>query len=103
MVAKGKTPKHADQYRDRTAGRGSVKGTPVGDLEHGRSIQALARTAAALEDALSHAYFGDLSSESIQAGRRDPEVISASRIRPSMTRAAIRAFLLWSQRTKQYP
>ncbi len=97
MVAKGKTPNHAGQYRDRTSTLiALVKGTPIGDLEQGRSIQALARTAATTKRVLSQAHFGDLSPESIQSALATLSDFGKSNQTVNHYRAAIRAFLRWA-------
>jgi site-specific recombinase XerC len=107
MLAKGKTAKHADQYRDR-AGKvmALASGTSICALELGRSVQALERTAAALDDALSHAHFGGLSSESIQSALATLSDFGKSNQTVNHYRAALRAFLIWCKergRTRDNP
>src|SRR5262245_4329250 len=97
MLAKGKTPKHADQYRDR-AGRliTLVKGTRLADIDPGRKPEALERAARLLESVLSQAHFSDLTSETIQsalAGLRDCGKSSQT---ANHYRAALRAFCRWA-------
>src|SRR5262249_7847072 len=67
LLAKGKTPMHADHYRDR-AGRlvALVRGTCLADIDPGRKPEAVGRAVRLLEGVLSRAHFSDLSPESIQ-------------------------------------
>src|SRR5262249_28094288 len=60
MTNKGKTARHADQYRDR-AGKltALVKGVSLDDLVPGRKPEAMVRAAKLLESTLSRAYYGD--------------------------------------------
>ena len=102
MVAKGKTPNHAGQYRDRTSTLiALVKGTLIGDLEQGRSIKALARTAATTKRVLSQAHFGDLSPESIQSALATLSDFGKSNQTVNHYRVAIRAFLRWAHERKR--
>src|SRR5689334_9653889 len=54
LMAKGKTAKHADQYRDR-AGKlvALVKGRTLDDLVPGRKAEAMAKAAKLLADTLA--------------------------------------------------
>src|SRR5262245_21045368 len=68
MLAKGKTAKHADQYRDRASRViALVKGTRIADIDPGRKTEAQGRAAELLVSILSRARFSDLSPESIQS------------------------------------
>src|SRR5579883_1023113 len=98
LLAKGKTAKHADQYRDR-AGRliALVKGTRLADIDPGRKPEALERAARLLESVLSRAQFRDLSPESIQSSLAALRDHGRSNQTVNHYRAAVRAFLRWAR------
>ena len=98
MVAKGMTDKHANQFRD-PAGKllALASGTPIKDLEAGRSVKALEQTAAILKTALSRSYFGNLLSEGIQSALASLSNFGKSNQTVNHYKAALRAFLIWSK------
>src|SRR5262245_17867341 len=56
MLARGKTARHADQYRDRAGKLAAlIRGSRLADLEPGRKPEALERAARKLDDTLSTA------------------------------------------------
>jgi hypothetical protein len=97
MLAKRKTVKHADQYRDR-AGKllALVKGTPLAELETGRSARALKQTSEKLAAVLNNTYFRDVNPEDIQTALAKLRDHGKSLQTCNHFRAAARAFLLWS-------
>jgi hypothetical protein len=103
MVAMGKTPNHAGQYRDRTSTLiALVKATPIGDLEQGRSEAfRLWRERPQQRSVLSQAHFGDLSPESIQSALVTLSDFGKSNQTVNHYRAAIRAFLRWAHERKR--
>ena len=97
MLAKGKTAKHADQYRDR-AGKllAIIKGTSPRELKPaGRpTLEAGAKKLASV---LRCHVFHRHQAGAIQAGSGHVSAISASQSRPRTTTARpIRAFLRWA-------
>jgi Phage integrase, N-terminal SAM-like domain len=97
ILAKGKTLRHADQYRER-AGKlvAMVKGKSLNDVEAGRSRSAIEQASKTLDKALSQAHFGDLSAESIQASLASLRDHGKSSQTVNHYRAAVRAFLRWA-------
>jgi integrase len=96
LLAKGKTPKHADLSRDR-AGKliAMVNGVPIDDLVPRRKAEAMERAAGLLADTLGRARFGDLTAETIQAALARLKEEGRSAQTANHFRAAIRAFLKW--------
>ena len=102
MLARGKTLKHADQYRDRASKvLALTKGVSLDDLETGRSVKALARTAELLSTTLHRARFSNLNSEAIQSALALLNKRGKSNQTTNHFRAAIRAFLRWSYDRKR--
>ena len=102
MLARDKTLKHANQYRDR-AGKvlALTKGVSLDDLESGRSVKSLTRTSELLSTTLRRARFSDLNSEAIQSALAMLNERGKSNQTTNHFRAAIRAFLRWSYDRKR--
>jgi integrase len=96
LLAKGKTPKHADLSRAR-AGKlaAMITGVSLDKLVPGRKADAMERAARLLADTLGRARFGDLSPEAIQAALARIRDDGRSSQTANHFRAAIRAFLKW--------
>ena len=97
MMAKGKTAKHADQYRDR-AGKllAIIKGTNPSELETGRKADPSKRVPQKLATVLGVSYFTDITPEAIQAALASLRDFGKASQTANHYRAAIRAFLRWS-------
>jgi hypothetical protein len=68
MEARGKTPKHAEQFRDRAGKLAAlVRGARLDEIDPGRKGDAQERAARALADCLSSARLSDLTPERIQS------------------------------------
>jgi integrase len=99
MLAKGKTPKHADLSRDRAAKLiAMVKGVSLDKLVPGRKADAMAEAARLLASTLEHARFNNLTSETIQSALARLKDEGRSAQTANHFRAAIRAFLKWCHR-----
>ena len=97
ITNKGKTTRHADQYRDRAGKLAAlVKGVSLDELVPGRKPEAMERAAKLLDSALSRAYYGDLTSEGIQEALAVLKDKGRSATTANHHRAALRAFLRWS-------
>ncbi len=97
MLARGKTPRHADQYHER-AGKlvALVRGSRLNDLEPGRKPEALDRAAALLSGVLKSARLSDLTSERIQSALALLRDAGKSHQTVNHYRAALRAFVRWA-------
>jgi integrase len=100
MLARGKTTKHAAQYRDR-AGRlaAIVRGRAPADVEPGRHPVATARAESTLADALATGRLTDLQPERIQAALARLKDAGKAAQTVNHYRAAIRAFGRWALAT----
>jgi integrase len=99
MLAKGKTPRHATQYRERAARLiAIIMGTGLEELDSGRKPEALERAAKTLETVLGRAYFRDLTSEGVQESLAALGECGRSNQTTNHYRAALRAFLRWSRK-----
>ncbi len=97
MQAKGKTPKHADQYRDRAARLVAIaRGVRPSDLDTGRKAADLDRSARKLADALRSGRLSDLTSERIQSALAALRDAGKSLQTLNHYRAALRAFVRWA-------
>src|SRR5262245_34084101 len=99
LMAKGKTVKHADLYRDR-AGKliAMVRGARLGDLVPGRKAEAMERAARLLADTLAKSRFSDLTAETIQVALATIRAEGRSAQTANHFRAALRAFVKWSHK-----
>ena len=96
MLAKGKTPKHADLSRDRAAKLiAMVKGVSLDKLVPGRKADAMGEAAKLLASTLEQARFNNLTSETIQSALARLRDEGRSAQTANHFRAAIRAFLKW--------
>ena len=96
MMARGKTPKHADQYRERAGKLAAlVRGVRLADIEAGRKAEALDRSARTLADALRAARLTDLAPDRIQSALARLRDAGKSHQTVNHYRAALRAFALW--------
>ena len=96
MLAKGKTPKHADLSRDRAAKLiAMVKGVSLDRLIPGRKADAMAEAADLLASTLEQARFNNLTPETIQSALARLKDEGRSAQTANHFRAAIRAFLKW--------
>jgi len=94
MTARGKTPKHAEQFHERAAKVAAlVRSVRLSDIELGRKCDALARAAVALGTALTSAR---LSDERIQAALAKLRDAGKSLQTVNLYRAAFRAFVRWA-------
>ncbi|MDB5349209.1 MAG: xerC 3 [Planctomycetota bacterium] len=97
MAARGKTPKHADQFHDRAGKLAAlVRGSRLADLEPGRKSAALERAAVALAATLSSARLSDLGPERIQAALARLRDAGKALQTINHYRAALRAFVRWA-------
>ena len=96
MVARGKTTRHADQYRER-AGKlvAMIRGVRIGELEPSRKADDLQRAARTLADALGSARLSDLVSERIQSALAALRDAGKANQTANHYRAALRAFVQW--------
>ncbi len=102
MLAHRKTTKHADQYRDRASNiLALVAGKSLGDLELGRSVEALKRIPELVSDALSCARFSQVTFEGIQTALSVLHTHSKSGQTVNHHRAAVRAFMRWCKDKKR--
>jgi hypothetical protein len=99
MMNKGKTARPADQYRER-AGRlaALAKGVSLDELVPGRKSEAIELAVKLLESTLSRSHYGDLTAEAIQEALATPKDNGRSPTTANHHRAALRAFLRWSQK-----
>ena len=97
MMARGKTVRHADQYRER-AGKLAVlaRGARLTDLETGRKADELALGVKALDGHLRAARLSDLAPERIQAALATLRDAGKANLTVNHYRAALRAFLRWA-------
>jgi integrase len=97
MLARGKTPKHVDQYYER-AGKlvGMVRGVRVAELDTGRKAEAQERAARTLADALASARLSDLAPDRVQAALGRLRDAGKSIQTVNHYRAALRAFCRWA-------
>jgi integrase len=97
MVARGKTLRHADQYRERAAKLAAiVRGAKVGDLEPGRKAESLKRAASLLAGILKSARLSDLTPERIQSALAVLCDAGKAHQTANHYRAALRAFVRWA-------
>jgi integrase len=97
MTARGKTPKHAEQFHERAAKVAAlVRGVRLADIELGRKGDALERAASALNTALTSARLSDLTPERIQAALARLRDAGKSLQTVNHYRAAVRAFVRWA-------
>lgn len=97
MQAKRKTPKHADQYRDRAGKLAAVaRGVRPADLEAGRKAEDRERSARKLADTLRSARLSDLTAERIQSALATLRDAGKSLQTLNHYRAALRAFVRWA-------
>ena len=96
LIAKRKTARHADQYRER-AGKliALVRGRTLAELVPGRKADARERAVKLLADTLSRSHFSNLTSEGIQRALAAIRDEGRSAQTANHHRAAIRAFLRW--------
>jgi integrase len=96
MVARGRTARHASQYRDR-AGRlvAVIRGCPVADTDPGRSPAAQASAARRVAAALSSGRLSDLAPDTIQHALACLRDAGKTAQTCNHYRAAIRAFVHW--------
>jgi len=97
MQARGKTPKHADQYHDR-AGKlaAMVRGVSLAALEPGRKDATLELAARTLEEALTTARLSDLTPDRIQSALAALRDAGKANQTVNHYRAALRAFVRWA-------
>ena len=97
MIDQAKTPRHADQYRER-AGKlvALVRGVRLAEIERGRKPDALARAAATLANVLKTTRFSDLTSEGIQSALALLRTAGKANQTTNHYRAALRAFVRWA-------
>jgi integrase len=97
MRARGKTDRHADQYRDR-AGKlvALIRGAKLVEVETGRGRRASERAAATLAGLLNAARLTDLTPERIQAALAALRDAGKSNQTANHYRAALRAFVRWA-------
>ena len=97
MQARGKTIRHADQYRDR-AGKlaAMVKGARLADLEPGRRPEAMERADRYLAGVLDGSRLSDLTPERIQAALAALRDAGKANQTANHYRAALRAFVRWA-------
>jgi integrase len=97
IMAKGKTPKHAQQYRDRASKLVAIiQGASVAELEPGRFKEATAKADSILAEALGSARFSDLKPERIQAALAVLRDSGKALQTLGHYRAAIRSFSRWA-------
>ena len=97
MAAKGKTTKHADQFRDRAGKLAALaKGTTLDELHLGRNVADQQRAASRLRSALAKLRLSDLTPERIQSALADLRDAGKSSQTTNHYRAALRAFLRWA-------
>ncbi len=102
MIARGKTLKHADQYRDRASKLLALaKGASIDDIDIGRSRKALERIAKLLSSTLDGAVFADVTSETIQSSLALIHKRGKSSQTVNHFRAAVRAFFRWAYDRKR--
>ena len=102
MLARRKTLKHADQYRDRASKvLALVAGTSLSDIQLGRSVKALERIAELVSESLSCARFSQVTAEAIQDALAALHKHNKSGQTVNHHRAAVRAFLLWCKECKR--
>jgi integrase len=97
MLARGKTVRHADQYRER-AGKiaALLRGARLVDIEPGRKPEALERAARKLTDNLTAARLSDLATERIQSALAALRGAGKANQTVNDYRAALRAFCRWA-------
>ena len=95
-VARGKTTRHADQYRER-AGKlvAMMRGVRIHDLERSRKAADLERAARTLAEALGSAHLSDLVPEQIQSALAALRDAGKANQTANHYRAALRAFIRW--------
>jgi integrase len=97
MLARGKTARHADEYRERAEKLVAIiLGARLSDLEPGRKPEALQRAARKLADALASARLSDLTAERIQAALAALRDAGKANQTVNHYRAALRAFVRWA-------
>jgi integrase len=97
MLARGKTAKHADQYRERAGKLAAVlAGTALSDLEPGRKVEALELAAITLVTVLKSARLSDLKPDRLQGVLAVLRDSGKSHQTVNHYRAAIRAFVRWA-------
>ena len=97
MQARGKTPKHADQFYDR-AGKlaAMVRGVRLSALEPSRKTEDLQRAARTLADTLTTARLSDLAPDRIQSALAALRDAGKANQTVNHYRAALRAFARWA-------
>ena len=97
MMARGKTARHADQYRERAGKLAALaRGARLTDLETGRKAEELALGAKALDGHLRAARLSDLAPERIQSALATLRDAGKANLTVNHYRAALRAFLRWA-------
>jgi integrase len=100
MVDRGKTPRHADQYRDRASRLAALaRGVRLADLKPGRKAEARERSARILADAMESARLSDLIPERVQSALNQLRDAGYSNQTANFYRAALRAFVRWCDET----
>lgn len=97
MQAKGKTPKHAEQFHERAGKLAAlVRGARLADIDTGRKAEAQERGARKLADPLRSARLSDLTPERIQSALALLRDAGKSHQTVNHYRAALRAFARWA-------
>jgi integrase len=97
MQAKGKTPRHAQQFLERASKLSAlVRGVRLADIEQGRKGDAQERGTRKLADTLRLARFSDLTPERIQSALALLRDAGKAHQTVNHYRAALRAFVRWA-------
>ena len=100
MVDRGKTERHADQYRDRASRLAALaRGVRLADIEPGRKAEARERSARILANAMESARLSDLVPERVQGALNLLRDAGYSNQTANHYRAALRAFVRWCDDT----
>jgi hypothetical protein len=97
MRARGKTARHADQYRERAGKLAALaRGARLDEIEPGRKAEVRERGARKLADALRSARLSSLTPEPIQSALATLRDAGKSHQTINHYRSALRAFLRWA-------
>src|SRR5262245_5207329 len=97
VLARGKTPKHADLYHERAGKLAAlVRGARLAEIDPGRKPEAQERAARVLADALAAARLSDLAPDRIQSALARLREAGKSNQTVNHYRAALRAFARWA-------